>query len=97
LGCGGSAVALPLSASDDSSDPDDVESNGVPSTCVFSVGGVSICGASLDETISTVIASGGGGGTAPMPIKNMPSSRPPTWPTTEKTKPARMNRFDPII
>jgi hypothetical protein len=80
-----------LSASDDSSDPDDVESNGVPSTSVFSVGGVSICGASPDDTISTVIASGGG--TAPAPTKNMPSSRP----TTEKTRPARMNRFDPII
>jgi hypothetical protein len=78
LGSGGSALALPFSESDDTSDPVDFDSNGVPSTCGVSLCGGSNGGASPGGTISTVIASGATGRSAPAPKTSRPSSKTPT-------------------
>jgi hypothetical protein len=78
LGSRGSALAPPFSESDDTSDPADFDSNGVPSTCGVSVCGGSNGGASLGGTISTLIASGGTGCSAPAPKTSRPSSKTPT-------------------
>ena len=55
------------------------------------------CGNSSGVTISTTIASGGGGSDASALTKSSPTIRSPKWPMTETTSSERMYRFNPII
>lgn len=84
---GGCAAALALLAGEDDCDPDDRNSEGVPENRGISLGG----------TMSTTIASGGGGSGRLAAKSGRPSSSAATWAPTETTRPGRMNRFNPII
>jgi hypothetical protein len=89
LGGGGCAAVFALL---EDSDPDDLKSEGVPSSR----------GASFGGTMSTTIASGGIASDGAdsnefAPTRSSPSTRTPTWPMTETTNPKRTKRFNPII
>jgi hypothetical protein len=87
LGGGGSAAAFALLDAEDDCDPDDRKSDGVPSNR----------GASSGGTMSTTMASCGGGSTGCAPRNGRSTSAGAAWPRTEITSAGRMNRFNLTI